>query len=156
VTNFGERLRYPLDTDSPADDPEETYYDLQLWLPRDYVYKTSEQIAPFADTRCACGAELQYDPEVEGRVLFHTSRMHAVCTQCGKPFDAATRATTVRNAWTNEPSSVPGGATFRFALVVDCGKCWPDDAGGFHVHPELRRLCEAHFRRPFYEIVNVH
>jgi hypothetical protein len=153
---LGDRLRYPLDEDSPADDPDETYYDIELWLSRDYVYKMSEQIQPFDDDRCGCGAELVYEPEIDGKSLFYTSRMHARCNQCQKPFDASTRIATVKNAWTNAPSEVAGGATFRFALVVDCGKCWPEAEGGFHIHPDLRALCETHFGQPFYEIANVY
>jgi hypothetical protein len=156
VENLGDRLRYPLDKDPPNADPEETYYDLEMWLSRDYVYKMSEQIDPFDDTTCACGAELGYDPESGNECLFFTSRILATCKECGQPFDASTRTAAVRDPWTNDTSDVPGGATFRFALVVDCGKCWPEDQDGFHAHADLHRLCETHFDRPFYEIVNVY
>jgi hypothetical protein len=157
VENLGERLRYPLDQDSPAADPDETYFDFEMWLARDYVHVTSEQVQPFDDddTRCSCGAALAYDPEGVDENLFFASRLMAACKQCGKAFDVSTRIATVRDAWTNAESKVAGGATFRFAVVVDCGKCWPE-GGEFHVHPDLRRLTEAHFGRPFYEIVQVY
>ena len=45
---------------------------------------------------------------------------------CGAAFDPRTRKASVRDPWTNETSRVPGGATFRFALAIDCGKCWPN------------------------------
>ena len=102
-----------------------------------------------------CGAELRHEAESGSESLFYAPRLLATCKQCGKPFDPSTRVAKVRDPWTNTESDMPGGATFRFALVVDCGKCWPDD-GAFHVHPELRRLCEAHFGRPFDEIPSVY
>jgi hypothetical protein len=148
-------LRYPLNKPSPVS-ANDTYFDFELWLGRDHVYKTAEVIDPFEDERCACGAELVYDPESGNESLFYAPRMRTRCQNCGKPFEPSERVAIVRDPWTNAESKVRGGATFRFAVVVDCGKCWPEDEAGFGVNEDLRKLCESHFHQSFYEIVEVY
>jgi hypothetical protein len=93
---------------------------------------------------------------VEMQCLFYAPRMRTRCQACGRAFDPSERAATVRDPWTNEESKVRGGATFRFAVVVDCGKCWPAGESGFGANDELRKLCESHFNRSFYEVLDVY
>jgi hypothetical protein len=148
-------LRYPLDWSNPLS-PDAIYYDLELWVSHDYVYKTAEAIDPFDDEHCHCGAPLTYDAEEEGGALFYALRMRARCPECGRPFDPSERSALVRDPWTGLESEVRGGATFRFALVVDCGKCIPRDPISVRLKKELRQLCEYHWQQRFYEIVELY
>jgi len=47
--------------------------------------------------------------------------------------------------------SIRGGAAYRFALKVDCGKCFVEDAG-LAFDPELVALLEEEFGREFLQI----
>jgi hypothetical protein len=126
-------LRYPLEVAPPSDG---AYYDLQLWLSDDYIYVASECVDPFDDAACACGESLERDPEAHGRSLFDQSRLARVCSKCGAEHDVRRRSAIVRDGWTGDERPVKGGAAFTCALVIDVGKCIPQDAG-FGAHPEL-------------------
>jgi hypothetical protein len=145
-------LRYPLSVPPPSA-LEEAYYDVELWLADEYVYVTSEAIEPFDDTECACGASLDADGPSD--TLFYAERLRVRCSACGAPHDVSKRVAVWRHPDTRESRSIDGGATFRFALVVDCGKCWPRPAD-FGVHPDLKALCEASFGQPFYDVLDVY
>jgi hypothetical protein len=141
------QLKYPLERLAwPA---EETYYEFQIHWSRDYVYHVSELIDPFDDTRCKCGEELGYEEQAH---IFYDGRLKLNCPRCGVAFEASDLPAVVRDGWTAEEREVSGGATYRFAVVVDCGKAIPDDDVNATIHPELRALCEQEFRRPFDEV----
>jgi hypothetical protein len=140
-------LRYPLNKHSPAK-ADDTSYEIEIRLSREYSYVTSKSIDPFDDVRCACGENLVFEEEEDMRIWRR-------CRKCGAPFVPSSLGAVVRDPWTQEPTEVRGGATFRFAFVIDCGKCWPDEPG-LGIEPELRRLCEAHFAQPFYEVIEVY
>jgi hypothetical protein len=155
VCRLGETpLRYPLNADPPHG-REEAYYTLELWLADDYVYVTSESVDPFDDERCAaCGASLVADVEEAPRSLFHARRLRRRCPRCGEPFEASTRDAAMRDPFTGgDERVVAGGAAFRLALVVDCGKCFPDTDAAFGPHPELLALCETELGVPFRSFV---
>jgi hypothetical protein len=145
-------LRYPVNAPSPVS-REDTYYNFEIWLGRDFVYPTSELIEPFDDEACSCGESLVYHPETESH-LFYEARIRVRCKNCGTEFDPSQRSARVRDPWSDEESEVPGGATFRFAVVVDCGKCFSEGLSG--ADEALRKLCEAHFGRPFQSIVDLY
>jgi hypothetical protein len=142
-------LRYPLSVASPMS-AEDTYYDVELWLGREYIYVSNA--ADFGETLCICGAPLEREVD---DTLFYAQRLRLACDTCGALHDVSKRTASWRHPETNSPRLVPGGAAFRFALVIDCGKCWPQSSD-FAVHPELKTLCETCFAAPFYELLEVY
>jgi len=54
--------------------------------------------------------------------------------------DYAAMPLTLRDGWTGVESRSFGGATYRFALVIDCGKYWPEREAV--VIPEFLALVE--------------
>jgi hypothetical protein len=55
----------------------------------------------------------------------------------------------------DEPTLREGGVLYRFAVIVDCGKCFPRGAATtLHFHPELRALCERVLGCGFVEAAN--
>src|SRR6266550_752378 len=115
-------LKYPL---SVVPTPVGVYYDIEIHLAVDTVYHTSEIIAPFTDIRCSCGAALK-EFEPSGYDPFYSSRLPNHCPECQEQVNYAVLPMTIRNSWTGVESKAVGGAAYRFAIVVDCGKCWPD------------------------------
>jgi hypothetical protein len=144
----GTRLRYPL---RPR--PEEPYYEFEIHLGIDYVYRMSELIDPFpGKVRCTCEQVLEY--WTDDNDIFYSGRIRLVCTKCGKEFDPDGLKARVRNGWTGEVVGViSGGAASRFAIVVDCGKCIPPaDGGRIDFEPDLVALCQSHLGCRFYQI----
>ena len=126
-------LQYPL-TRAPDMPAEALYYDLRMELCPDYVYRTSEIIEPFDATTCVCGAELGFDPEDE---IFYQSRIHSACPKCSREIDVCVWAAAIRDGWTGEVERrLQGGATSRFAVVIDCGKAFARE-GGIEAKPEF-------------------
>jgi len=115
-------LKYPLSV-SPG--PDEVYHDIEMHLAADTVYHTSEIIDPFTDIRCSCGAAIQ-EFEPSGNDPFYSSRLPNHCPECHRQVNYATLPVTIRDGWTGVESKAVGGTAYRFAIVVDCGKCWPD------------------------------
>ncbi len=149
----GSDLKYSLE---PFDiDPREIYYEFQIHLCLDYVYHTSEIIEPFEDNqlKCSCGNPLAYWPKKSPDV-FYNGRINFECPQCKARFDTSNLETNVRDGWTNELSKIKGGTTYRFAVVIDCGKCFPRDQRFWplKIKPELNKLCQKVFNCSFYEV----
>jgi hypothetical protein len=117
-------LRFPLDP-VPFDDPRdaaECYYKVLLHFGRDLIYHTSEVIDPFdPEPVCACGRNLMYYPEGHDDP-FYSARLAATCPECGSPFDPTGLLVSGRDGWTGRSTRLPGGAAYRFAVVIDCGK----------------------------------
>lgn len=130
-------LKYPLSVQPESD---QVYYDTEIHLAADTVYHNSEIIDPFSDIRCACGTTISEFAALAGD-LFYDSRLPNNCPACQKPINYATLPFTLRDAWTGAESKAVGGTTYRFAIVVDCGKCWPDDVSAVVV-PELLTIVE--------------
>ncbi len=115
-------LKYPL-TMVPG--PDGVYYDIEIHLAADSVYHTSEIIDPFSKLFCACGTALK-EFEPSGEDAFYSSRLPNHCPACHAPINFAAMPMTIRDGWTGEESEAIGGVTYRFAIVVDCGKYWPE------------------------------
>ena len=49
-----------------------------------------------------------------------------MCTRCHKPNEFENLSMTYRDPWTGVEKEDFGGVTYRFAVVVDCGKNGPD------------------------------
>jgi hypothetical protein len=144
----GLRAPFVLDGGLAAD----AYYEVQLHIAAEYVYRTSELIDPFEDTSCACGEDLELQPTED---LFYTSRLRVACTACGQPFDPTSKMAMVRDPWTDEESPIAGGATYRFALAIDCGKYVPHEEGQFELDPALPALLAARLGTPFVDVRDI-
>jgi hypothetical protein len=142
-------LRYPLE---PI--PDEPYYDFEIRLCQDFVYHLSELIDPFSEPPlCACGVALEFDAPIQPDV-FYSSRLWFHCPTCGLEFRPEALSARVRNGWTGAESGlIPGGACYRFAIVIDCGKCLPDrEQGNIVFDRELVRLCGRELGCSFYQV----
>lgn len=119
-------LRYPLTLMPEFIEPVDVYYDLELHLGREYLYRTSELIEPFAcDTCTACGAALSIPGAVIHEDALFDLQLCRHCPACGvefRPEDQTAIANDPMDRDAGRP--VSGGATSRFALAVECGKCW--------------------------------
>jgi hypothetical protein len=115
-------LKYPL-TLIPG--PEGVYYDVEMHLAAQTVYHISEIIEPYEEIRCQCGGEIL---QIESSALapLHDARLPNHCPSCQAPMNYAMLPLTVRDAFTGLESQAVGGAVYRFAIVVDCGKYWPE------------------------------
>lgn len=110
-----------------VDEVEGTYFDLELHFSEDFVSDCNEMIDPM-DTLCgSCGQDLEYWPDSKPDI-FYAGRIRHVCPRCGTPFRPQDRAAVFRDGMTGEESELKGGAAYRFAIAVDCGKCWRTDA----------------------------
>jgi hypothetical protein len=147
-------LCYPLSDN--AWDPCQTYYDIELHFSPDYVYHVSENIDPFAKApvceHCREGLEFDSPPDEFGSTcgIFYSSQLLVHCPECGTPFDVARLPAVVRDGRTGDEDVIMGGACYRFAIVVDCGKCIPEK--NLKITPTLKTLCNTTFDCSFYEI----
>ena len=143
-------LRYPL---TAAIVPE-AYYDIEIRLGETLLQEFSEAEIVFEEPLfCDCGASIQELPYLRRREIFHHTRYPAVCLTCGAP----TEITVLGNApnpRTGEPRPMRGGALYRSALAIDCGKMYPES--GVTVDPELRSLFERFFGPDSRELQTVH
>ena len=147
-------LRYPL---IPFPDWGDPYYDLQLHVARDFVYHTSESIDPFDRVSCECGRSL--DPQNKfpewsdnGPPTFFDQRIPRFCPSCRNPFRPQRLVAQIRDGRTGEAVDRRGGATYLFAVVIDCGKgfarqCWPIWASD-----EFLELVTTTLGQPFYQV----
>ena len=145
-------LHFPLIADGGI--PADPYYGIQLHLSSsDFIHHSSEVIEPI-DATCNCGEKLEYDLEDE---VFYSARIRERCYRCGQIFDPATMDVTVRDGWNGSKSIVRGGAIYRFAVVIDCGKCIPPRKSRLiRANPNLLSLCEHQLGTAFYEVGDVY
>lgn len=115
-------LRYPL-AQAPAWDG--IYYDIEIHLVGATAYRTSEVIQPFDSIQCACGQRIEETP-VPDYDPFSAERLPTYCPACGDPIDYAQIPMVACHPMTGAPEPGRGGITYRCAIVVDCGKCYPD------------------------------
>lgn len=145
-------LHYPLEP-LPFDDPMESadcYYEVQFHFGRDFIYHISEIVNPFDPSPiCPCGQSLEYEPESD-EDPFYSTRLAQRCPRCGAAFDPTHLVATGRDGWTGDGMRVQGGATYRFALVIDCGKCFGRRRHRFH--PQLKLLVERILGIETYEV----
>lgn len=141
-------VKYPL-THRPEGD---VYWSLELHRAPEYICPISETIGSISTT-CACGEDLDFEWDEEEVVpAFRASTgIFAECDECSRTFDPAKSSAKVENPFDGTSERLPGGATHRFALKVDCGKCFVAD-GKLAFAPELVALVEKEFGRSFYEV----
>jgi hypothetical protein len=141
-------LRYPL-TGRP---PGSVHYALEVHRAHDYVYPVREGIGPLPSV-CACGEELAFDWDEDDVVpaFAASTGIFAECEACSRTFDPSRGTAEVRSPFDGTREEVRGGAAYRFALKVDCGKSFVRDAQ-LRFDPELVALVEDEFGRAFFEI----
>jgi len=130
-------LKYPL---APAPDSDGIYYDIEFHLPADTVYCTSEIIDPFDEPiHCSCGGILKsFDGPASD--FFYSARLPNLCPACRKVTNYSALPFTMHDGWTGEESEQRGGITYRFCVVVDCGKMIPER--GAAIVPGFREIIE--------------
>ena len=141
-------VKYPLNLTPDGD----VYYSLEIHRCLEYVYPTAETIEALPSV-CRCGEDLAFEWDDEELVpAFGASTgIFAECEECSRTFEPAKGTATITNPFDDTTEEVPGGAAYRFALKVDCGKCFVED-GKLAFAPELVALMETEFGRPFYEV----
>jgi hypothetical protein len=130
----------------------EVPYDLELHVsPEDYIYHISESVNPFGESvDCRqCGTRLDYEPQT---YLFGTFAIHATCPRCGTFFDPSEWPVTYTEGWTGDKTTLLGGATYRFALIL--GNIPDDEQENFKVDPQLMELCKRTFGCNFYDFAD--
>jgi hypothetical protein len=146
-------LQYPLINDTGP--PEDPYYEIQLHLSREYVQHVSELIEP-SNCVCVCGESLEFDPDGYADI-FYASRVWVRCPRCSTAFDPSSIAVVVRDGWTGEKTLVKGGTIYRFAIVVDCGKCIPKRVSApIRANPSIVALCQRVVGQEFYEVGDIY
>ena len=127
-------------------------YSLELHRAPEYVYPVSETIEPL-DAECRCGEDLAFEWDEDEVVPAFTASagIFAECEECSRTFDPSTTTATITNPFDGSEEEIPGGAAYRFALKVDCGKTFAADAK-LAFSPELVALVEEVFGRAFYEV----
>jgi hypothetical protein len=115
-------LIYPL---SKTPGPEGVYYDIEIHLVGDTAYRTSEVIQPFDSVQCVCGRAIEELPYPISEP-FAAGRLPSRCSACGNPVDYSQIPMVTCDPMTGAPKPGHGGITYRSAIVVDCGKYFPD------------------------------
>jgi hypothetical protein len=158
-------LKYPLDRQPKLLRGQSgPSLNLEIHSLNDYVYLTSETLQPFPN---ADAASLPVACKVSATNLHYTadrpdnifdlmgSRIKHTCPTCGTIFRPQERKVVVRDGWTGRKRDEPGGAAYRFAILIDCGNAIPDQGPPTAV-PEFLRLCEAAIGQKLYQIGNAY
>lgn len=138
-----------------VDEEDGTYFDLELHFSEDFVQVGGEMIDPM-DARCSrCGEDLEYWTDMAVADIFYASRIRRVCPACQTAFRPQDRVVTYRDGMTGAERDLTGGATYRFAIVIDCGKCWRTEDSG-DVEPTLSAeffsVCSEALGIPLYGV----
>lgn len=141
-------VRYPLSHEPGG----ELAWSLEVHRSPEYVYPIAETIDPIP-TECACGEDLAFDWDEDEVVCAFTasSGIFAECEECSRTFDPSKGRADITNPFDDTTEEVLGGAAYRFAIKVDCGKSFVADAK-LAFSPELVELVEKTFGRAFYEV----
>jgi hypothetical protein len=149
-------LMYPL---TPFPEWGDAYYELELHMAKDFVYHMSELVDPFKKVVCGCGRSLDYDPETNwgaGHPVYYDCRIYRRCPSCGRLFRPQELVARLRDGHTGEKHQRAGGATYLFAVVIDCGKGWPRQAWPIRATSESLGLVTRTLGQRFYEIGDIY
>ena len=126
-------------------------YSLEVHRADEYVYPSANTIAR-VPTTCNCKEDLSFEWDEDELVpAFGTSTgIFAECEECSRTFDPSKGSAIITNPFDKSTEEVRGGAAYRFALKVDCGKQFVADPR-LVFSPDLVALVESEFGRPFYE-----
>lgn len=154
------RLVWPVDGNAPlplkyplSRTPEgPLHYAIEIHRADEYVYPVAEAIGP-VPTTCRCGEDqgFEWDDEELVPAFGASSGIFAECEECSRTFEPSKGTATLTNPFDGTKSEVFGGAAYRFALKVDCGKCFVEDAK-LSFAPELAALLANEFGREFHEV----
>jgi hypothetical protein len=158
-------LKYPLDrmpkTPRGEQGPSLT---LEVHSLNDYVYLMSDLLQPFpsdtpatAPVNCTVsGTNLHFTADRPDNIYdLMGSRIKHTCPTCQTPFRPQERSVTIRDGWTGQKREQPGGAAYRFAIVIDCGASVPE-LGPPKAVPEFLSLCEVAIGQPLYQVGNTY
>jgi hypothetical protein len=127
-------------------------YDLEIHISsQDYIYHTSESIASFGksvDCR-QCSTRLDHGPLTD---IFMEARIHAICPKCGTFFDPSEWPATYTDGWTGAKQMLLGGATYRFALMIN--NMPEEEQENFKVDSQFRDLSKRVFGCNFYDFAD--
>ena len=141
-------LKYPLaPTDRWIDlysNLDEIYYSIVFeWSPN-YIHRSDNCIQPEFPLHCTCGLDLEFEGDDEESVLGRNLFNNLI-------IDVANWPVKIVDGVTGEPNNVPGDATSRFALLIDCSKACPSKSH-MHLHPDLTALFFNTFHCDAYEL----
>jgi hypothetical protein len=128
-------------------------YSIEIHRAPEFVYPVADNIE-MIDTICNCDEDLAFDwDEDEVVPAFKASvGIFAECEECSRTFDPAKELATITNAFDeDDDEEIQGGAAYRFALKVDCGKSFVEDAN-LTFAKALVTLFEEEFGRNTYEV----
>lgn len=141
-------LEYPLSMKPEGD----ASWALEIHRCDEYVYPTSSSIGPLP-TICNCKEDLSFEWDDEELVptFAASSGIFAECEECSRTFDPSQGTAELKNPFDGSTTEVRGGAAYRFAIKVDCGKSFVADAK-LAFNPKLVALIENEFGRELYEV----
>jgi hypothetical protein len=131
------------------------YYDLEIHVSDDFVDVGGESIVGYMDPKCGCGGDLRVEPADDD--VFGHQRIRRTCPKCSAAFRPQDQEVEMVGGVEEAELSVAGGVTYRFAIVIDCGKCWhSDQSGGVERDPkasaEFVALCERALGCDLYQV----
>lgn len=146
-------IRYPLVCDSGL--PDDAYHTIEIHSSNDYVHHCSECIDP-VETKCSCGTDLGYSRGFDDDV-FYSARIRTQCPSCTRPFDPSSSTVDYRDGFTGAKSRLVGGAAYRFAIVIECGKCIPaPQKAPLRVDADFMELIKLTLGTNVYQIGDFH
>jgi hypothetical protein len=144
-------LKYPMSRRPEGD----VYYRLEVHRAPEYVCPIAETI-DLVPTECVCGEDLAFDWDDTIVPAFGAaSGIFTECEACSRTFDPSKHTATITNPFDGTTHDVAGGAAYRFAIKIDCGKCFVADPR-LAMAPELVALVQDEFGRSFFEVGAVH
>lgn len=146
-------IRYPLVCDTGI--PEDAYHTIEIHSSNVYVHHCSECIDP-VETKCGCGTDLEYSLDFDDDV-FYDARIRTQCPTCKKPFDPSSRTVECRDGFTEQSPNLVGGAAYRFAIVIECGKCIPTSKRPpLHTDPDFIELIKITLGTEVHQVGDFH
>jgi hypothetical protein len=123
------------------------YWDLELHWSRHFLLTPTGGLETVAAIKTDCG-----DGLARGGAPF-TRWLLTRCPSCRGEVDPNDGSLRYQNPWTGRTRDVAGLGLHRFALVIDCGKCVPEDTGRgpVLVNPDLVQLVERHLGCTFQD-----
>lgn len=141
-------LEYPLSLEPEG----KVAYAIEIHRAPEFVYPVADNIE-MIETTCNCDEDLAFDwDEDEVVPAFKSSvGIFAECEECSRTFDPAQETATITNPFDGEEDDVRGGAAYRFAIKVDCGKSFVADPK-LAFAQGLVKVFEEEFGRSSYEV----
>lgn len=130
-------------------------WSLELHRATDFVVPTADTIGAL-DCTCNCKEDLafEWDPEEVVPAFANASGIFTECEECSRTFDPSKRMAKVKDPVDGTSDDLPGGAAYRFALVVTTTAV-PPKGTKVALVPELVALLEKDFGRGFDQVAVV-